>query len=172
MTNALPIPVTSQSRSSASNDEAAARREAYEELGVSLQALERVAHLVEPRSQSRANCRRQARGLDPRAAIAKAGIIQALERLAPDGCVTPSIALFVASERGWTYTPCRLGSFATVGHWPSITVFGMKTVIHVAAKIARAMKPGARADKDTPSEPFWAVVTGRSTAIRSGVIIP
>jgi hypothetical protein len=47
----------------------------------------------------------------------------------------------------------------------------METVIHIALEAAGAVKPRAGANEDVPVKPFRTVVAGRSTSVRSGVIV-
>jgi len=64
-----------------------------------------------------------------------------------------------------------LGFLAAFWRWTIIAVLGMETVIHVAAEFVVAMKPRARANENLAVKPFRAVVAGRSTIIRSDVIV-
>jgi hypothetical protein len=65
----------------------------------------------------------------------------------------------------------RLRSIANPWRWAFIAVIGMITVIHVASKVVRAMKPRAGANERTTGKPFRAVVAVGSAAIRSSVIV-
>ena len=47
----------------------------------------------------------------------------------------------------------------------------METIIDVATEVAGAMKPWTCTNEDSACKPFWAVVAGRSTTIRSDVIV-
>jgi hypothetical protein len=47
----------------------------------------------------------------------------------------------------------------------------MEAVIHVAAKISRAMKPGASTDENGATEPFRTVIAGGRTLIRSKIVV-
>jgi hypothetical protein len=47
----------------------------------------------------------------------------------------------------------------------------METVIYVALEFTSAMKPWASANESVPAKPFWTVVAGRGTVIRSHVIV-
>src|ERR1700678_2635850 len=85
--------------------------------------------------------------------------------------VAASIPLFVSLEVAFVDTLRRLCLLAFVRHWAFVAVFRMETVVYMAAKIARAMKPWAGADEYVPAEPFRAVVTRGSATIGSGVVV-
>jgi hypothetical protein len=85
--------------------------------------------------------------------------------------VAPSIPRFVSLEVRTIDTLGRFGFLATFWRWALISVLWMETVIHVALELTRAMKPGASANEAVSVEPLWTVVAGRSTAIRSDVIV-
>jgi hypothetical protein len=52
-----------------------------------------------------------------------------------------------------------------------VSVFRMESIIDVAVKGGRTVKPGTGADKHTTAKPFWTVVAGWCTAVRSNVIV-
>jgi hypothetical protein len=60
---------------------------------------------------------------------------------------------------------------ATVRYRTSITTVDIEMVIYMAAKVIRAVKPGASADEDTAGEPFRTVVAVGSTGVRSEVVV-
>jgi hypothetical protein len=65
-------------------------------------------------------------------------------------CVAAPITNFISSEvRDLVETPGRLGPLTALRSCASIAVFGMITVVYVAAEVIMAMKPGAAADEDT-----------------------
>jgi hypothetical protein len=66
----------------------------------------------------------------------------------------------------------RLGVLATLRLCGGIAVFGVKTVIHIAPEVIRAMKPRASTKKYTTRKPFRAVIATGSQVIWSGVIVP
>jgi hypothetical protein len=68
-------------------------------------------------------------------------------------------------------TLCGLGSLAALWSWAFVAMFGMITVIYVAAEVIRAMKPRASTNEDAAAKPFRAVVAVRSAAIGIGVIV-
>jgi hypothetical protein len=61
---------------------------------------------------------------------------------------------------------------AAVWYRAPIPTVDIEMVIYMAAKVIRAVKPGASADEDTAGEPFRTVVAVRSTGVRSEVVIP
>jgi hypothetical protein len=85
--------------------------------------------------------------------------------------VPASITLFVSLEMLFIDALGRLGPLPTVWHCAPITMLWMESVIYVATELAGAMKPRSGANEDLPIKPFWAVVAGGSTPVRSGVII-
>jgi hypothetical protein len=87
------------------------------------------------------------------------------------GRMATSIPLFVSRKTGPIDALRHVGFLATGGHSALISVIWMESVIHIAAEIARAMKPRAGAYEDISSKPFWAVVSGGSAAIRRRVIV-
>ena len=70
------------------------------------------------------------------------------------GCVAASVPLFVTLEVGGVNTLRRFGFFAAVRHRALIAVFRVEGVVYMAAKIARAVKPGSGADEDASGLPF------------------
>jgi hypothetical protein len=60
---------------------------------------------------------------------------------------------------------------AAVRYRASIATVDIETVIYMAAKVIRAVKPRASADEDTAGEPFRTVVAVGSTGVRSEVVI-
>ena len=86
-------------------------------------------------------------------------------------CVTAPIPLFVSLEVGAIDTLRFLGLLAAVWLRAPIALVWIEMVIHFAAEVVRAMKPWANSDKDPSGKPLWAVVAGRSTVIRSNVIV-
>jgi hypothetical protein len=60
---------------------------------------------------------------------------------------------------------------ATVRYRASITTVDIKTVIYMAVKVIRAVKPRASTDEDTAGEPFRTVVAVGSTGVRSEVVV-
>jgi hypothetical protein len=85
--------------------------------------------------------------------------------------VTSAVPLFVALEVALVDTLRRLCLLASVRHGAFVAVFRMKTVVYMAAEVARAMKPRACADEYAPAEPFRPVVTRGCATIGSGVIV-
>jgi hypothetical protein len=47
----------------------------------------------------------------------------------------------------------------------------MEMIIYVAPKVRSAVKPRASANEDAANKPFRTVVAGRSTGVRSDVIV-
>ena len=87
-------------------------------------------------------------------------------------CVAAPITIFISFEVRDLVETIALRSFlAALRSCASIAVIGMITVVYVAAKVVRAMKPGAAADEYTARKPFWSVVSVGSAVIRSGVIV-
>jgi hypothetical protein len=60
---------------------------------------------------------------------------------------------------------------ATVRYRASITTVDIETVIYMAVKVIRAVKPRASTDEDTAGEPFRTVVAVGSTGVRSEVVV-
>ena len=85
--------------------------------------------------------------------------------------VTTSIALFVSFEVRAIDTLCLFRFFTGFWHWALVAVGGMEMVIYMAPEVGRAMKPWAGANEDAAIEPLWTVVAGRSTGVRSDVIV-
>ena len=81
------------------------------------------------------------------------------------------VALFVAGEMCLIDTPRRLRLLAGIWHRALVPMLRVVGIIDVTAEIAGAMKPRTRAYKHIPGKPLWAVVAGRSAAIRSHVVI-
>ena len=52
-----------------------------------------------------------------------------------------------------------------------VTTVNIETVIYMAAKVCRAVKPRASTDEGTTDKPFRAVVAVGSTGVRSVVIV-
>jgi len=55
--------------------------------------------------------------------------------------------------------------------WAFIAVLGMETVIYVALKFIRALKPRSSANEDFSVKPLWAIVARGGTVIRSDVVV-
>jgi hypothetical protein len=85
--------------------------------------------------------------------------------------VATSIPLFVSFEVGAIDALRWFGSLATVWHWTLVAVLRMESVIDVTTEVLRAMEPRAHPNEDTSIKPFWAVIAGGRTAIRSDIII-
>jgi hypothetical protein len=92
-------------------------------------------------------------------------------RLALGGYVAASVTGFVSLEVRAIDLLRRFGLFATLRRWSFIAISRMKTVIHVALEILRAMEPWSGADEAVSVEPFRAIVARRGTAIRGGVVV-
>jgi hypothetical protein len=86
-------------------------------------------------------------------------------------CVATSIPLFVSFEVGTIDTLRRLGFLATVWLCAFITALWVEAVVYLAPELVIAVKPRAGTNEDIPSKPFWTVVAGRCTVIRSDVIV-
>jgi hypothetical protein len=86
-------------------------------------------------------------------------------------CVTAPIPLFVSLEVGAIDTLRFLGLLAAVWLRAPIALVWIEMVIHFAAEVVRAMKPWANSNEDASGKPFWTIVAGRSTVIRSDVIV-
>src|SRR5580693_9139267 len=82
-----------------------------------------------------------------------------------------SVPHFVPFEMRGIDTSCRFRPLTHLGHGALIAVIRMETVIDVAVEMFVAMKPRANADEDAVVQPFRSVITGRSTGIRSDVIV-
>ena len=87
------------------------------------------------------------------------------------GCVATSIPFFVSFEVGTIDTLRRLGFLATVWLCAFITALWVEAVIYLAPELVVAVKPRAGTNEDIPRKPFWTVVAGRCTVIRSDVIV-
>jgi hypothetical protein len=85
--------------------------------------------------------------------------------------VAASIPHFVSFEVRSSDTLCRFGFLAGLWQGALIAVLRMETVIYVALEVAGAMKPQASADENVPGEPFWTIISGGSTTVRSGVVV-
>jgi len=85
--------------------------------------------------------------------------------------VPASITHFVSLEVRSIDTLFRRRFLAPFRHRAFIAVFRMETVIYVTSELARAMEPWAGPNEDTVIKPFGTIVAGRSTSIRSGVIV-
>jgi hypothetical protein len=86
--------------------------------------------------------------------------------------VAAAVAHFITFEvRNLIDAPVRLGFLAALRSGAAVAVVRMVTVVYVALKIFRAVKPRARADKGAAGKPFRTVIAVGSAAIRSGVVI-
>ncbi len=86
--------------------------------------------------------------------------------------IAATIAYFIPFEVcNFIETPRWLGSFAALRCGAVIAMVGVKAVIDMPAEMVGAMKPWARANKDTSREPFRTIVTVGSAAIRIGVVV-
>jgi hypothetical protein len=65
----------------------------------------------------------------------------------------------------------RLRAIATVRYWASIATLNIETIIYMAAKVSRAVKPRTGTHEDTTHKPFRAVVAVGSAGVRSVVIV-
>ena len=79
-----------------------------------------------------------------------------------------SIPLFVSLEMVFIDTFCLFGLLATAWHLALIAIVWIVAVIYLSMKIGAAMKPGAGADENVRTKPFWTVVACRSAVIRGG----
>jgi hypothetical protein len=87
------------------------------------------------------------------------------------GYVPASIPHLVSLEMRLIDASRRIGSLTPIWHGAVVTVFRMETIVNVAMEVGRTVKPRAGADENAAAEPFWTVVTGWRTAIRSNVVI-
>lgn len=87
------------------------------------------------------------------------------------GYVATSITRLVPLEVRAIDALGGLSFLSAFWRWAIIAVLRMETVIHVAAEIVGAMKPRARANENFAVKPFRTVVAGRSTVVRSDVIV-
>lgn len=85
--------------------------------------------------------------------------------------VSTSIPLFVSFEVGAIDTLAWLGFLATARPWARIAMVRIVPVIYLAVEVAASMKPRAGANECIPDKPFWTVVAGRSTVVRSHIIV-
>jgi predicted DNA repair protein MutK len=86
--------------------------------------------------------------------------------------VTDSVSHFIASEMvNVVETLRRVGAIAMIWHRTAISVMNIEMVVHVAAKVSRAVKPRAGANEDAASKPLRAVVAVGSAVVRSEVIV-
>jgi hypothetical protein len=85
--------------------------------------------------------------------------------------VTVSVVHFVPMEVRGIDPLCVLRFVADVGRGAFIAVCRMEMGIYVTMKVLRSVEPRANADEDASIEPFRTVVAGRSTGIRSNVIV-
>jgi hypothetical protein len=85
--------------------------------------------------------------------------------------VTMSIMRFVPLEiLGWDRMLWG-GFFTVIWHWSGVAVLGVVVIIYLSVKVSRTMKPGARADEGTATEPLGAVIAVWSAAVWSGLIV-
>ena len=108
----------------------------------------------------------------PQSARSECRTESATARLFPaPGYVAASIARLVALEVRAIDALGLLGFLAAFWRWAIIAVLRMETVVHVALEFVGAMKPRASANEGFATKPFRTVVAGRSTVIRSDVIV-
>jgi hypothetical protein len=82
-----------------------------------------------------------------------------------------SIPRFVAAEMRTIDALCRFGFLAGFWQRALIAVLRMEPIVHVALKVAGAMKPWASANEPVPVKPLRPVIASRGTVIRSDVIV-
>jgi hypothetical protein len=85
--------------------------------------------------------------------------------------VAASIPHFITFEMGAIDTPCLVDFLAALWKWALIAVFRMEMIIYMTMKVAGTVKPRTRANEHASIEPLRTVVAGRSTVVRSDVII-
>src|ERR1022692_3828909 len=89
----------------------------------------------------------------------------------PVGFMPTPIPLLISLEVGWIHASGRLCFLATLGIWPRIAMFRMKTIVNVAAEIIVPAEPRPRADEDAAGEPLRAIVSGRRASIGSRIVV-
>jgi hypothetical protein len=94
-------------------------------------------------------------------------------RLAFSSHVAAPIPHFVSFEvRNFIRMICRVRPVAGMRHGAFVSMVRMEMIVHVAAEIRGAVKPGASANEDTTHKPFRAVIAVGSASIRRNVIVP
>src|ERR1700677_5079442 len=85
--------------------------------------------------------------------------------------VAAAVPFLVSVEMGFIDAFRGLGLLAAVRHGALVTVLRMKSVVDVAAEVARTMKPRAGADEDVPGKPFRTVIAGGGAVVGGGVVV-
>jgi hypothetical protein len=86
--------------------------------------------------------------------------------------VTEPVSHFIASEMvDVIETLRRVTAIAMIWHRAAKSVMNIEVVVHVAAKVSRAVKPRAGANEDAARKPLRAVVAVGSAVVRSKVIV-
>ena len=85
--------------------------------------------------------------------------------------VTTSVPYLIPLEMRGSDALGRLGLLATFWQRSLIAMLRMETIINVAFEPGSAMEPRPGANKHVAGKPFRTIIAGRSTRIRSGIIV-
>ena len=86
--------------------------------------------------------------------------------------LTVPIMHFISFEVGYlTGASRRFRLLADLWHWSFVAAMRIVMIIDMALEVFRAVIPGAGANEHPVTKPFWAIVSVRSTPIRSVVIV-
>jgi hypothetical protein len=86
--------------------------------------------------------------------------------------VAEPVSHFISSEIVDVVEPLRrVGVITVIWRWAAISVMDIEMVVHVTAKVSRAVKPRAGTNEEATVEPLRAVVAVGSAGIRSEVIV-
>ena len=97
---------------------------------------------------------------------------EAAAYVAESARVTETVSHFISPEMVHVVeTLRRVRAIAMIWQRSAISVMNIEMVVHVTAKVSRAMKPRAGTNEDTACKPLRAVVAVRSAVIRSEVIV-
>jgi hypothetical protein len=87
--------------------------------------------------------------------------------------VTVSVTYFVRFEvRNPVQTLSRFRPIAASRPWAAITVLRMKTVVYMAMKTLRTVKPWAGTNENAARKPFRTIVSIRRALIRRRIVVP
>jgi len=106
------------------------------------------------------------------AACMAATLVAAATRVAAAAGVADPVSHFISSEVvDMVDTLRRVRAIAMIWQRSAISVMNIEMVVHVTAKVSRAVKPRAGTNEDAACKPLRAVVAVGSAVIRSEVIV-